>query len=124
IDATRHIVDDAFIDGCKKKPFLVNVSRGGLVDNGALLRGLDAGKLAGAALDVVEGEPEPPPAVVGRPDIIVTTHKAFLSPVSLWDLRRRSTEEVVRVLQGAPPHFPCNKPKIAEHVRGGGVASY
>lgn len=123
IEATRHMVDDAFIAACRKKPFLVNVSRGGLIDNDALIRGLDAGKLAGAALDVVEGEPDPPASVVGRPDIIVTPHIAFLSPVSLLELRRRSTEEVVRVLQGAPPHFPCNKPEIAERVLGGGVAS-
>jgi phosphoglycerate dehydrogenase-like enzyme len=123
IEATRHTVDDAFIAGCRKKPFLVNVSRGGLVDNDALVRGLEAGKLAGAALDVVEGEPDPPASVVGRSDIIVTPHIAFLSPVSLLELRRRSTEEVVRVLQGAPPHFPCNKPEIVEQVLGGGVAS-
>lgn len=122
-EATRHIVNDAFIDGCRKKPLLVNVSRGGLVDNDALVRALDAGELAGAALDVVEGEPEPPASVVERPDIIVTPHVAFLSPVSLLELRRRSTEEVVRVLRGAPPHFPCNKPMIAERVLGGGVAS-
>jgi phosphoglycerate dehydrogenase-like enzyme len=123
IEATRHLVNEAFIDGCRKKPFLVNVSRGGLVDNAALVRALDAGKLAGAGLDVVEGEPEPPASVVGRPDILVTPHVAFLSPASLLELRRRSTEEVLRVLQGAPPHFPCNAPKIAERVLGGGVAS-
>ena len=123
VEATHHMVNDAFIAGCRRKPLLVNVSRGGLVDNEALVRGLDAGKLAGAALDVVEGEPEPPASIVRRPDVIVTPHVAFLSPVSLLELRRRSTEEVVRVLRGAPPHFPCNKPAIAERVLGGGVAS-
>lgn len=123
LDATRHLVDDAFIAGCRKRPLLVNVSRGGLVDNDALLRGLDSGQLGGAALDVVEGEPSPPAALVGRPDVIVTPHVAFLSPVSLLELRRRSTEEVVRVLRGAPPHFPCNAPTIDESVLGGGVAS-
>lgn len=123
LDATRHLVDDAFIAGCRKKPLLVNVSRGGLVDNDALIRGLDSGQLGGAALDVVEGEPSPPSALVGRPDVIVTPHVAFLSPVSLLELRRRSTEEVVRVLRGAPPHFPCNAPPLDEHALGGGVAS-
>jgi D-3-phosphoglycerate dehydrogenase len=123
MDSTQHMVDDAFLAGCRKKPLLVNVSRGGLVDNDALVRALDGGRIAGAALDVVEGEPSPPASLVGRPDTIVTPHIAFLSPASLLELRRRSTEEVVRVLQGAPPHFPCNAPKLQETVLGGGVAS-
>ena len=46
-----------------------------------------------------------PPELVGRPDVIVTPHVAFLSPVSLLELRRRSTEEVVRVLRGQPPRL-------------------
>lgn len=123
LDATRHLVDDAFLAGCRCKPLLVNVSRGGLVDNDALLRALDGGLLAGAALDVVEGEPSPPPELVGRPDVIVTPHVAFLSPVSLLELRRRSSEEVVRVLRGAPPDFPCNAPELDAKPFGGGVAS-
>ncbi len=122
-DATHHIVDDAFLAGCRKKPLIVNVSRGGLIDNDALIRALDRKLIAGAALDVVEGEPAPPPSLVGRLDVIVTPHVAFLSPLSLLDLRRRSAEEVVRVLQGAPPHFPCNAPGLNEETFGGGVAS-
>jgi D-3-phosphoglycerate dehydrogenase len=112
LNETRNLVDDAFLAGCRRKPLLVNVSRGGLVDNDALLRALDTGVLAGAALDVVEGEPSPPADLVSRPDVIVTPHVAFLSPVSLLELRRRSTEEVVRVLRGQPPNFPCNAPAL------------
>lgn len=123
LDATRHIVDDLFIGGCLKKPLIVNVSRGGLIDNEALVRGLDAGRVSGAALDVVEGEPSPPASLVGRSDVIVTPHVAFLSPTSLLELRRRSTEEVVRVLIGAPPHFPCNAPALGGRPLEGGVAS-
>jgi D-3-phosphoglycerate dehydrogenase len=123
MESTRHLVNDAFIANCRRKPLLINVSRGGLIDNDALLRGLDSGRLGGAALDVVEGEPSPPVALVGRPDVIVTPHVAFLSPTSLLELRRRSTEEALRVLQGAPPHFPCNAPRIETRALGGGVAS-
>lgn len=123
LDATRHLVDDKFLNGCERKPLIVNVSRGGLVDNDALIRALDAGLIAGAALDVVEGEPSPPAELVGRPDVIVTPHVAFLSPVSLLELRRRSTEEVVRVLRGQVPDFPCNAPALDVTTFGGGVAS-
>lgn len=123
VEATRHIVDDAFIAACARKPLIVNVSRGGLIDNDALVRGLESGQLSAAALDVVEGEPSPPAAVVSRADVIATPHIAFLSPVSLLELRRRAAEEVVRVLSGAPPHFPCNRPVVRERMFDGGVAS-
>lgn len=109
--ATRHMIDDEFIAACRRRPMLINVSRGGLVDNDALVRALDAGSLSGAALDVVEGEPSPPVEVIGRPDVIVTPHIAFTSDASLEELRRRCTEDVVRVLRGETPRHPCNSPR-------------
>jgi D-3-phosphoglycerate dehydrogenase len=89
---------------------LINVSRGPLVDNEALLAALQSGRLSGAGLDVIEGEPDVPRALVERPDVIVTPHVAFSSDASLIELRRRSAEEVVRVLAGETPHHPCNHP--------------
>jgi D-3-phosphoglycerate dehydrogenase len=108
--SNKHFIDDAFVRACARKPLLVNVSRGGLVDNAALLRALDSGALAGAALDVVDGEPAPPAEVVGRNDVIVTPHVAFSSDASLLELRRRCTEDVVRVLKGLAPIHACNRP--------------
>jgi D-3-phosphoglycerate dehydrogenase len=109
-DETTHFVDDAFLTRARPGAFLINVSRGPVVDNAALIRALDAGRLAGAALDVVEGEPNPPAALVGRADVIATPHIAFSSDESLAELRRRAAEEVVRVLAGERPQHPCNKP--------------
>jgi D-3-phosphoglycerate dehydrogenase / 2-oxoglutarate reductase len=110
---SRHLIDDAFLNGCRRKPLLVNVSRGGLVDNEALIRALDSGLLSGAALDVVEGEPTPPKSIVGRPDIVVTPHVAFSSAASLEELRRRCAEDVVRILRGERPLHPCNEPEVS-----------
>jgi D-3-phosphoglycerate dehydrogenase len=107
---TKHLINESFLNSCRRAPFLINVSRGGLVDNDALVRALDGGLLSGAALDVVDGEPSPPLAVVGRPDVIVTPHIAFSSDASLDELRRRSTEDVMRVLRGGAPLHPCNAP--------------
>lgn len=109
-EETHHFVDDEFLKRMRRGAFLVNVSRGPVVDNDALIRALDAGHIAGAALDVVEGEPNPPAALVARPDVIATPHIAFSSDESLAELRRRGAEEVVRVLKGERPHNPCNRP--------------
>ena len=108
-DDTRHMVDAAFLARLKPGVFLVNVSRGPVVDNDALIAALDSGRLAGAGLDVVEGEPDPPAALVARPDVIATPHVAFSSDASLAELRRRGAEEVVRVLAGGRPENPCNR---------------
>ena len=108
-DATHHLVDAAFLARVKPGAFLVNVSRGPVVDNEALIAALEAGQLAGAGLDVVEGEPSPPAALVARADVIATPHVAFSSDASLAELRRRGAEEVVRVLAGGAPENPCNR---------------
>ena len=110
LDSTRGMVDDEFLARCRRRPLLVNVSRGGLVDNMALLRGLASGKLRGAALDVIDGEPSPMPEILTHPAVIATPHVAFLSVASLAELRRRASEEVVRVLGGRAPLHPCNRP--------------
>ncbi len=120
---TQSLVDAVFIDRCATEPLLVNVSRGGLVDNAALIDGLNSGKLRGAALDVVEGEPNPPAEVTGRSDVIVTPHVAFISVASLIELRRRACEEAVRVLRGEAPMNPCNTPAPASTALEGGVSS-
>lgn len=107
---SRHRFDDQAFARMKLGAVLINVSRGPIVDNEALVRALEGGRLSGAALDVVEGEPSPPPEVINRPDVIVTPHIGFSSGASLTDLRRRAAEDVVRVLAGAAPVHPCNLP--------------
>jgi len=108
---SKRLVNDQFLSQLRRKPVLINVSRGGLIDNEALLRALDSGVLSGAALDVIEGEPTPPREVMNRRDIVVTPHIAFSSDASLLELRQRCSEEVVRVLNGEMPVHPCNSPR-------------
>jgi D-3-phosphoglycerate dehydrogenase len=90
----------------------VNASRGPLVDTSALLYALENGPLAAAALDVVEGEPHPPAELVQRSNVILTPHVGFSSDASVAELRRRSSEEVVRVLAGELPAQACNTPAV------------
>jgi D-3-phosphoglycerate dehydrogenase len=108
--ATRHLFDDRRLGQMRKGAFLVNVTRGGIIDNDALVRALDSGQLSGAGLDVVEGEPNPPAALTGRADVIVTPHVAFSSASSVAELRTRVSQEIVRVHRGEAPEQPCNRP--------------
>lgn len=107
-DKTRHLIGQPELSLVKPGAYLINVSRGPLVDNSALLWALESRRLSGAGLDVIDGEPDVPRRVVDRPDVVVTPHVAFSSDASLIELRRRAAEEVVRVLDGKPPLNPCN----------------
>ena len=109
-EATRRLFDDRRLGQMRPGAFLVNVTRGGLVDNDALVRALASGHLSGAGLDVVEREPNPPAALTGRADVIVTPHVAFSSASSVAELRTRASEEIVRVHRGEAAEQPCNRP--------------
>lgn len=79
-DATYHLLDDARLSLLPSHAVVINTARGAVVDNAALLRGLQAKRLGGAVLDVWEGEPAPDPALI-RAVTIGTPHIAGYS----WD---------------------------------------
>jgi len=110
-EATGHLLDHDRLQRVKPGAFLINVSRGALVDTAALLNALESGRLSGAALDVLESEPTVPPGLL-RPDVMLTPHVAFSSQASVHELRRRASEEIVRVLRGEPPQHPRNQPSL------------
>ncbi|HEU5017597.1 MAG TPA: 2-hydroxyacid dehydrogenase [Pseudolabrys sp.] len=78
--ATRHLVDSKVLDALGPDGFLVNIARGGIVDTQALIAALSSGRIAGAALDVFEGEPNLPPALLALDNLICTPHMAGRSP--------------------------------------------
>ena len=74
-DTTRRIVDDRIINAMKKGAYIVNIARGGVIDEGALYRGLTSGHLGGAALDTVHKEPLPADDPLwDAPNLIITPH--------------------------------------------------
>ena len=103
---TRHLISAAQFAAMKPSAYLINTSRGGLVDHAALAVALELGQLAGAALDVQD--PEPPEltqAPWNHPCVLVTPHAAFYSLESVLDLRRRTASQVAAFLMGKDvPH--------------------
>lgn len=90
----------------KMKPtaYLINTARGAIVDHDALAAALDAGELAGAALDVQDPEPcDLSVAPYNDPRVIITPHAAFVSVESLENMRSRVSRQVVDCLHGKTP---------------------
>ncbi len=101
---TYHVIDAAALARMKPTAFLVNTARGGLVDEAALAEALRAGRLAGAALDVLETEPPPPDhPLLGAERCLLTPHMAWYSEQAAERMRRLAAREVARVLRGEPP---------------------
>ncbi len=106
---TYRIIDSRALSVMKPGGYLINTARGACIDIEALTEALQSGKLAGAALDVLD--PEPLPAghpLLSLPNAIVTPHAAFLSSVSEREVRQKTCLEVVRALRGETPHYLCN----------------
>lgn len=93
--------------------YLVNTARGALVDEAALLVALDAGKIAGAALDVLQHEPPGDHPLLRHDRVVVTPHSAWYSEQAFRALKDEAAWEVVRVLSGAAPRSPVNAPVTA-----------
>jgi D-3-phosphoglycerate dehydrogenase len=105
---TRHLFNTDAFNKMKPGSVIVNTSRGPVVDEAALAAALDAGKLAGAALDVLEQEPPTSSPLFGRDNVILTPHTSFYSVEALEELQTKAAEEVVRVLSGQAPRNPVN----------------
>src|SRR3954451_5863960 len=108
---TKHLINRNTLASLRAGAFLVNVSRGALVDTDALIAALQSGHLSGAGLDVLEDEPVVPAELASRSDVILTPHVAFTSETSLKELRHSAAEEVVRVLRGEKPLEARNAPQ-------------
>jgi D-3-phosphoglycerate dehydrogenase len=106
---TRDIVSAERISRMKEGAILVNVSRGGLVDESALAAAVASGRLAGAGIDTVETEPLPADSPLrGQPNILITPHAAHYSEEAFRETVHRAFLDVARVLSGVPPQNPVN----------------
>lgn len=100
---TRHMVNDAVLDALGPQGFVVNISRGSVVDTAALGQALREHRIAGAALDVYESEPNPPAELTDLPNVVLTPHIAGWSPEAV----QNSVNQFLLNLEG---HFAGRGP--------------
>jgi D-3-phosphoglycerate dehydrogenase len=107
---TRKMFDDAAFGAMKPSAFIINCSRGPVIDTDALVRALDAKKIAGCALDTTDPEPLPNPHPLrGRDNVVINPHVAWYSEQAMKGLQAGAPGEVRRVLSGEWPINVVNK---------------
>lgn len=116
---TRQMIDDTAFGKMKPTAVLVNCARGPIVDTAALVRALDAKKIAGCALDTVDPEPLPNPHPLrDRENVILNPHAAWYSEQAMVGLQAGAPNEVKRVLSGQWPINVVN-PAVKAKNRAG-----
>lgn len=111
---TTGMIGEAQLRAMKPTAYLINTSRGPVVDEAALARALREEWIAGAALDVLATEPptrEHP--LLAFENVILTPHAAFYSEESLQELQTKAAQEVASVLAGREPRYRVNTPQPA-----------
>jgi lactate dehydrogenase-like 2-hydroxyacid dehydrogenase len=103
---THHLVDDAALTRMRPTALLVNTARGGIVDTDALVRALQEGRLAGAALDVFEDEPRVDPRLLTLSQVVLTPHLGSAGDRTRSAMCGLAVDNVAAVLAGRPPLTP------------------
>lgn len=118
-EQTNQIINTDTLARMKAGSYLVNVSRGRLVDTPALVAALDSGHLTAAGLDVLDTEPAPADhPLIGHPHTVVTPHVGFLSEYTLAEYIRIQAQNVVSIFDSGAPETPAivdPRPATAPH---------
>ena len=110
-DETRNMIGDQAFENMKPSCYLINTARGEIVDEDALIRALNSGRIAGAGLDVTRQDPLPADhPLTATPNTILTGHAAWYSTISdsapvYW---HKAMGQVALALQGLWPHYAVN----------------
>ena len=100
---TRHLIGAAELALMKPTAFLVNVARGPVVDEAALVEALRANRIAGAGLDVFEDEPKLHPGLLGLENLALTPHIGSASGATRRRMATRAAENCIAALEGHRP---------------------
>ena len=106
---TRGLVNGTFINEMKQGAYLINTSRGEILDEAALVKGLESGHIAGAGLDAFEKEPpDKENPLLSMPQVVCTPHLGAQTDGSTNNMGSMALEECFRVLKGEPPKYRVN----------------
>jgi D-3-phosphoglycerate dehydrogenase len=109
-ESTRHLIGEQEFKKMERKPFLINTSRGPIIDEKALNQALVEGRLSGAGLDVLETEPPTSSnPMLKMENVILSPHVGFYSEESISELKRRTAKNVADVLRGRRPGSVVNQ---------------
>jgi lactate dehydrogenase-like 2-hydroxyacid dehydrogenase len=114
---TKHLVDRAVLEALGADGVVVNIARGSIVDEDALVAALRDGVIAGAGLDVFANEPHPPPELVAMDNVVLLPHVGSASRKTREDMGRLVVDNLVSWAAGRGPLTP-----VAETPWRGGVA--
>jgi len=105
----RHMLGAEQFKKMKPTAYVINCARGEFIDETALYQALSRGEIAGAALDVIQGESMPPAhPLLKLENVLITPHAVYYSEESLARMRRRPFEEIERMVRGEWPQWLIN----------------
>jgi glyoxylate reductase len=105
---TRHLINAQSLRTMKRTAYLVNASRGPVVDEAALAQALKEGWIAGAGIDVFEREPEVHPGLLGLANVVLAPHIASASSDTRVQMANLAVDNCLAVLEGKTPPTPVN----------------
>ena len=110
--SSHHLVGEREIGLMRQTAYIINTSRGGSVDQAALTAALAAGRIAGAALDVLEKEPpDPDEPIVRLPNVITYPHIGTATEETRRAMRGMAVDNLIAVLSDQPP-LACVNPEV------------
>ena len=110
LETSRHLINRAKMEEMKPGAYLINVSRGGIIDEADLADALNAGIIAGAGIDVTLEEPLAPDSPLRTAkNLLLTPHMAWYSEEASSDLKTKTAEEAARFLTGKPLKNQVNR---------------
>jgi glyoxylate reductase len=120
---THHLIGDRELSFMKKTSFLINIARGPVVDEAALARALEEGKIAGAGLDVYEKEPEVHPGLLRSPQAVLVPHIGSATIETRRRMAVLAVENCRAALEGRVPPLALNRIDRAGPAGGRGAGS-